>query len=158
MKKEMICKICKYHYIEEISLEPVISKLENILKENQELKEQLEKWNNQLKFAEEMITIQRQDGNYNYDEYMLGMYNGMEYIASLFRINEPKIISGKDIKFLHNSHKNQQKEFIKYLEKRYKDVTNVIGSYGSNTDMLYGKKDMIEEILQKYKSIIGDDK
>lgn len=51
---------------------------------------------------------------------------------------------------------NQQKEFISYLEKRYKDVTSVIGSYGSNTDMLYGKKDMLEEILQKYKSIIGD--
>ncbi len=50
----------------------------------------------------------------------------------------------------------QQKEFIKYLEKRYKDVTSVIGSYGSNTDMLYGKKDMLEEILQKYKEIIGE--
>ena len=81
----------------------------------------------------------------------------------------------KDIKDLDNQNKNafkniqlnqlkvcnmakQQKEFIKYLEKRYKDVTSVIGSYGSNTDMLYGKKDMIEEILQKYKEIIGDDK
>lgn len=52
----------------------------------------------------------------------------------------------------------QQKEFINYLEKRYKDVTSVIGSYGSNTDLLYGKKYMLEEILQKYKSIIGDDK
>ena len=50
----------------------------------------------------------------------------------------------------------QQKEFIKYLEKRYKDITGVIGSYGSNTDMLYGKKDMIKEILQKYKETIGD--
>lgn len=50
----------------------------------------------------------------------------------------------------------QQKEFIKYLEKRYKDIIGVIGSYGSNTDMLYGKKDMIKEILQKYKETIGD--
>lgn len=49
----------------------------------------------------------------------------------------------------------QQKEFIEYLEKRYKDITSVIGSYGSNTDMLYVKKDMIEEILSKYKEIIG---
>lgn len=54
--------------------------------------------------------------------------------------------------------KTQQKEFIKYLEKRYEDVTSVIGSFGSNTDLLYGKKDMIEEILQKYREIIGDDK
>jgi hypothetical protein len=54
--------------------------------------------------------------------------------------------------------KSQQKEFIKYLEKRYKDITSVIGSYGSNTDMLYGKKDILEEIFQEFKSIIGDDK
>ena len=52
---------------------------------------------------------------------------------------------------------NQQKEFINYLEKRYKDITSVIGSYGSNTDMLYGKKDMIEEIFQKYQEIEGSD-
>lgn len=51
---------------------------------------------------------------------------------------------------------NQQKDFIKYLEKRYKDITSGIGSYGSNTDMLYGKKDMIEEIFQKYQEIIGE--
>ena len=57
-----------------------------------------------------------------------------------------------------NEYLSQQKEFIKYLEKRYKDITGVIGSYGSNTDMLYGKKDMIKEILQKYKETIGDDK
>lgn len=53
---------------------------------------------------------------------------------------------------------NQQKEFIEYLEKRYKDITDVIGSYGSNTDILYGKKDMIREILQKYKELKGSDK
>ena len=65
----------------------------------------------------------------------------------------------------NKKHKTQQKKFIKYmndiiedLEKRYKDVTSVIGSYGSNTDLLYGKKYMLEEILQKYKEIIGDDK
>ena len=50
-------------------------------------------------------------------------------------------------------------EFIEYLEKRYKDITGVIGSYGSNTDMLYGKKDMIKEILKKCKEIEqGSDK
>lgn len=54
--------------------------------------------------------------------------------------------------------KTQQKEFINYLEKRYKDITGVIGSYGSNTDMLYGKKDILKEIFQEFKSIIGDDK
>lgn len=54
--------------------------------------------------------------------------------------------------------RTQQKEFINYLEKRYKDITSVIGSYGSNTDMLYGKKDMLEEIFQEFKSIIRGNK
>ena len=59
---------------------------------------------------------------------------------------------------LDTYNRTQQKEIIKYLEKRYKDIASVIGSYGSNTDMLYGKKDILEEIIQKFKSIIGDDK
>lgn len=61
----------------------------------------------------------------------------------------------KTIDKLRLKHNTQQKEFINYLEKRYKDVTSVIGSYGSNTDLLYGKKYMLEEILQEYKSITG---
>lgn len=63
----------------------------------------------------------------------------------------------KEIERLNNIIKRLE-EFIEYLEKRYKDITGVIGSYGSNTDMLYGKKDMIKEILKKCKEIIGDDK
>ena len=59
---------------------------------------------------------------------------------------------------LDTYNRTQQKEFINYLEKRYKDITSVIGSYGSNTDMLYGKKDILEEIFQEFKSVIGDDK
>ena len=66
----------------------------------------------------------------------------------------------KRLGFKHLADKNnnletQQKEFINYLEKRYKDVTSVIGSFGSNTDLLYGKKYILEEILQKYKEITG---
>lgn len=137
-----------------------INAMQALLKENQELKKQLEKWNKQLKFAEEMITIQKQDGNYNYDEYMLGMYNGMEYIASLFRINEPKIISGKDIKFLHNSHENQQKEFIKYLEDEKDRLIKETSHYyidgfdrqHSVNETIY---DEVDVILQKYRSITG---
>ncbi len=69
-----------------------------------------------------------------------------------------KVKNYKDGKVNNQKLKKQQKEFIKYLEKRYKDVTSVIGSFGSNTDLLYGKKDMIEEISQKYKEIIGGNK
>lgn len=89
-----------------------------------------------------MLDIQGQKGNYDYDEYMLGLYNGMEYIIALFETREPNFISGKDVEFTNN--KTQPKEFIKYLE-----------------DMLDNENDIfsvvrVKDILQKYKSIIGD--
>lgn len=143
-----------------------------LIKENQELKDQLENWNNKFKIAEEIINIQKQDGNYNYDEYSLGMYNGMEYIASLFRINEPKIICSKDVKFINN--KTQQKEFIKYLEYKIDICDSFLDTIKSDLQeisyrVMSANKTYIttqikeneiahkvyEEILQKYKSIIG---
>ena len=66
-----------------------------------------------------------------------------------------KKLDFKHLQDKNNNLETQQKEFINYLEKRYKDVTSVIGSFGSNTDLLYGKKYMLEEILQKYKEITG---
>ena len=89
-----------------------------LIKENQELKKQLEEWENHLKCSKEMLDIQGQKGNYDYDEYMLGLYKGMEYIIALFETREPNYISGKDVKFTNN--KTQQKEFIKYLEDEIK--------------------------------------
>ena len=83
--------------------------------DNAKLKKQLEEWNHHLKCAKEMLDLQGQSGNYNYDSYMLGLYNGMEYIISLFETREPIYKEGKDIEFLRD--KNQQKEFIDYLEK-----------------------------------------
>ena len=65
-----------------------------------ELKKQLEEWNHHLKCSKEMLDIQGHNGNYNYDSYMLGIYNGMEYIVSLLEDREPKFINGKEVKFL----------------------------------------------------------
>lgn len=76
-----------------------------LLEENQELKKQLEEWKHHLKCSKEMLDIQGQKGNYDYDEYMLGLYNGMEYIISLFETREPKYINGKEVKFINNQQK-----------------------------------------------------
>lgn len=93
-----------------------------------------------------MLYIQGQKGNYDYDEYMLGTYNGMEYIIALFETREPNYISGKDVEFTNN--KNQQKEFIKYLEDESKEVYRDGGL----------RQNIFRQVLQKYKEIIGDDK
>lgn len=122
--------------------------------QNEKLKKQLEEWEHHLKCSKKMLYIQGQKGNYDYDEYMLGTYNGMEYIIALFETREPNYISGKDVEFTNN--KNQQKEFIKYLEDGIEKATTnpytKLSEYGMNRIHIYN------EILQKYKEIIGDDK
>nr|DAI31750.1 MAG TPA: hypothetical protein [Bacteriophage sp.] len=114
---------------------------QTLLKENNELKKQLDKAHDEL--------------------YTLKNKYNIRLLNQISENIEPDCEDYYLVEIETKAHKydliqNQQKEFISYLEKRYKDVTSVIGSYGSNTDMLYGKKDMLEEILQKYKSIIGD--
>lgn len=140
-----------------------------LLKENQKLKKQLEEWEHHLKCSKEMLDLQGQNGNYNYDNYMLGLYNGMEYIISLFETREPGYRNGKDITFLHNDYKTQQKEFIEWLEDKIYSIepkgTGIIYNceYDSEEDYVNAMKEQsrlntLKEILQKYRSIIGDDK
>lgn len=119
-----------------------------LIKENQELKKQVEEWEHHLKCSKEMLEIQGQKGNYDYDEYMLGLYNGMEYVIALFETREPNYISGKNVEFTNN--RTQQKEFIEYLEDESKEIYRDGGL----------RQNIFRQILQKYKEIIGvsDDK
>ena len=126
--------------------------------EHEKLKKQLEEWKQHLKCAKEMLDIQGQKGNYDYDEYMLGLYNGMEYIISLFETREPNYISGKDVKFTNN--KTQQKEFIKYLEdekdRLAREYSNIYEDSLGHTRLVNEDKfNEVNDILQKYRSIMG---
>ena len=129
-----------------------------ILKENQKLKKQIKKWNFHLNNAKELLEIQGEDGNYNYDNYMLGLYNGMEHIISLFETRNPIFKDGKDIEFL--SDKTQQKEFIEYLEKEKdrlaRETSHIyedeIGKVRLVNEDVFNE---INKILSKYKEIIG---
>ncbi len=49
--------------------------------------EQLTK--NKTEQMQELVKIQGQDGNWNYDEYMRGMYNGMELMLAIMEDREP---------------------------------------------------------------------
>lgn len=109
--------------------------------EIRQLKKQLEEWKHHLECSKEMLDIQGQKGNYDFDEYMLGLYNGMEYIIALFETREPNFISGKDVEFTNN--KTQQKEFIKYLENMLDDENDIFSVV------------RVKDVLQKYKKIIG---
>lgn len=119
----------------------------DVQEENQELKKQLEEWKHHLKCSKEMLNIQGQKGSYDYDEYMLGLYNGMEYIISLFETREPNYISGKDVEFTNN--KTQQKEFINYLEDGIKS-SSALDTINKQTAMY-----IYSTTLKKYKEITG---
>lgn len=42
-----------------------------------------------LERMREMVKVQGESGNWNYDPYMLGMYNGMEFMLSMLEDREP---------------------------------------------------------------------
>ena len=116
----------------------------------------LKQYEKSMRIANEMLELQGRDGNYNYDSYMLGIYNGMEYIIALFETREPNYISGKDIKFITN--KTQQKEFIEYMNKTIEELECGDVDDEEMKGYLIQRIDTFKEILSKYKEIIGDDK
>ena len=126
-----------------------------LLKENQELKKQLEEWEQYLINAKEMLNLQGHDGNYNYDNYMLGLYNGMEYVIALFEKRNPIYKDGKNIEFLND--KNQQKEFIEYLENKISELNEITKNEEDEETIHYAlvRITAINEILLTYKKIIG---
>ena len=121
--------------------------------EIRQLKKQLEEWKHHLECSKEMLDIQGQKGNYDFDEYMLGLYNGMEYIIALFETREPNFISGKDVEFTNN--KTQQKEFINYMNKTIEELECEDVDDEEMKGYLIQRIDTFKEILSKYKNIIG---
>jgi hypothetical protein len=108
----------------------------NLQKEN-------ELHNKILKDANDVLNIQAQKGNYNYDSYMLGLYNGMEMIVSLFEQREPKFKSGKDIKFLHETdYKSRNEKAVEYIKN-----TTLYG-FRSGKTLLSNYLDDLLNILQ----------
>ena len=159
----------QYDYFDDNGLEhcldddikQLLKNIKKLQKENQKLKKQLEEWEQYLINAKEMLNLQGHDGNYNYDNYMLGLYNGMEYVIALFEKRNPIYKDGKDIKFLID--KNQQKEFIEYLENEKNRLAKECShTYEDSLGrLLYVNEDIFNEvnrILLKYKEIIGGDR
>ena len=113
------------------------------------LQKDRKQWINQfIQTHNESVEIQKENNELKkqVEEYKEQVNKGLYNTCLPYTTAYNKAIKDKE---------TQQKEFINYLEKRYKDVTSIIGSFGSNTDLLYGKKYMLEEILQKYKEITG---
>lgn len=97
----------------------------DLLKENQELKKQLEEYKKKLMRITKMEIKQIDEAT----------FVGIDYF-------QDKCIVLKA----------QQKEFIKYLEDEKDRLARICNNLGEN------KFDEADDILQKYKEIIGDDK
>ena len=50
-----------------------------------------------IKKVRELMEVQGSDGNWNYDPYMHGMYNGMEMIVSILEERDPEFRNAPDV-------------------------------------------------------------
>lgn len=127
---------------EELELANVIADKLLLQKENQQLKqinEEHKKLNGELMVENQELKKQLDDAN----EKIL-----------LLQASEPMLNYKKALE------ETQQKEFIKYLEDKkispIKCVLNSIDDKNHDYNMFKNKLDNYEEILQKYKEIIGE--
>ena len=72
----------------------------DIRKENQELKKQLEEWKHHLKCSKEMLDIQGQKGNYDYDDFPNKLQTNKKFDVFTYTLpgHEKLIVNYKNIK------------------------------------------------------------
>lgn len=107
---------------------------------------------NQLEDMRQVLNIQGYDGNWDYDEYMFGLYNGMEMMLAIAENREP-VFKEKPSEFIHKEHKLIEfdwlitngfpifdKSFTGRFEKGWKVVAalpaNIVHPSALDTDMV----------------------
>lgn len=165
-------------YVEMIEQENDVQKvmIENFVKENQELKainEQHRKINGKLREENQKLETEKEQLNSlvnscqeeirrlkkQLEEYIK---QNMKLKDELFDKRKEYQDTYKDVRIEIKEYKNQQKEFIKYLEDEIKRINPKeldIGELNLRlNDIKFTQYLIYKEILQKYKEIIGDDK
>ena len=126
-------------------------KFNELLKENKELKLELSGYRQTILNNKEMLGLKEQN-----DKLKKQLEDKNEKII-LLQASEPMLNYKKALE------ETQQKEFIKYLEdeisKQKNDIfANALTSEDIDLYIMKIKLQELEEILRKYKEIIGDDK
>lgn len=112
--------------------------VKSLLKENAELKKQLE-------VSNELVAQ--------------GTLTEMKLRNEVNRWRKEYQDTYKDVRIEIKEYKTQQKELINYLEDYINSLKKEYGNYvNDNYSEEYGRYHTAKEILQKYKEIIGDDK
>lgn len=130
--------------------------IKSLLKENQEFKKQLEEYKN--RYINRLNNQLAEGVEPDLEDYYLAEIEGKanDYDKLLKQLEERNIEYFKGAYDTHNKYYDQQQEFIKYLED---SIDKLIKEYGNYVYEDYseekGKYDSYQEILQKYKKIIG---
>ncbi len=69
-----------------------------------------------LREAKGCLELQGSDGNWNYDPYMHGMYNGMEFMLAMFEDREPQYRSAPK-KWLFDKEEKARKDCVESFSK-----------------------------------------
>lgn len=120
------------------------SQLKSKEEENQELKLELSGYRQAILEDKDMLGLKEEIRQLKkqLEEYKEQVHKGLYNVCLPYKTGYNKAIKDKEI---------QQKEFIKWLE----DYLNLFDNMDIDEQISY---DTIEEILRKYKEIIGDDK
>ncbi len=78
-----------------VDVSEALTGLKAIQREAREATKVLRELEAKVSDANELLAIQGEDGNWDYSDYMLGMYNGMELIVSVVEGREPSYRSKK---------------------------------------------------------------
>ena len=129
-------------------IETIQGYVEMIEEENQELELELSGYRKAISNNKEILGLkeQKQELKKQLEEYIK---QNMKLKNELFDKRKEYQDTYKDVRIEIKEYKTQQKEFIKWLE----DYINLFDKKDIYEE---GSCDMLEEILQKYRSIIGE--
>lgn len=156
-KEERMYELLKHRYDKKITTVNLFEDIEALLQENEQLKEKVKYQKNKIDNKDNWCQLIADIG-FDYDgcntiESLKGLIDELVRYALNSRDNYDyeEILKGDSLEEENKKYKNQQKEFIKWLE----DYLNLFDYRDIDEQAGY---DMLEEILQKYRSIIGCDK
>lgn len=153
-KEERMYELLKHRYDKKITTVNLFEDIEALLQENEQLKEKVKYQKNKIDNKDNWCQLIADIG-FDYDgcntiESLKGLIDELVRYALNSRDNYDyeEILKGDSLEEENKKYKNQQKEFIKWLE----DYLNLFDYRNIEEQAGY---DMLEEILQKYKEIIG---
>lgn len=161
-KEERMYELLKHRYDKKITTINLFEDIEALLQENEQLKEKVKYQKNKIDNKDNWCQLIADIG-FDYDgcntiESLKGLIDELVRYSLNSRDNYDyeEILKGDSLEEENKKYKNQQKEFISYLENCINELKKESMNKLQNTINL-GIVDITKEILSKYKSIIGVD-